>query len=349
MLNYVPGGMGGSETYAAEITRELDRRPEIELIRMVSGDADGVIRGGEELTVPRVRGGHSTRDRVLSLLSGVVGDRRCRAVMRSADVVHYPFTVPMPIARGRAPSVCSVMDVQHLDLPHAFSWAEREYRHFAYDKGARRAAAVLTISEFCKQRIIEHLDVGPERVFVAPLGVDAEFFGAVRAPREEFVLYPARHWPHKNHARLIEAMHVVRRRRPGLRLVLSGQAGLRGSPEWVENRGLVSRDELRSLYATAACLVFPSLYEGFGLPPLEAMAARCPVAVSRVGALPEVCGDAAVWFDPYDVAAIAAAIESAMDMGERQVSAASERARSFTWQRCTDLHLEAYRFAQSRH
>lgn len=347
MLNYVPGGMGGSETYAAEIARELDARPDVEVVRIVSGAAAGVMRGGEEIAVPRVRGGHSTAARVASLLAGAVADRRSRAAVRSADVVHYPFTVPVPVLPGLGRSVVSLLDVQHLDLPHFFPRAEREYRRVTYDWAARRAGSVVTISEFCKQRIVEHLGVRPERITVAPLAVDADFFGALTALRERFVFYPARHWPHKNHERLFQAMELVRRRHPDLRLVLSGQDGLTDAPPWVENRGRVSREQLRELYATAACLVFPSLYEGFGLPPLEAMAAGCPVASSNAGSLPEVCGDAAVMFDPYDVPSMAAAIESALEMGERQVAAAAEWAGTFTWAACAERHLEAYHSTQS--
>ena len=127
------------------------------------------------------------------------------------------------------------------------------------------------------------------------------------------MLYPARGWPHKNHARLLEAMELVRREVPELRLVLTGGGleALGELPPWVDNRGLVSRAELVGSTSAPSCLVFPSRYEGFGLPPLEAMASGCPVAAARAGSLPEICGDAATMFDPDDAAEMAAAVLAA--------------------------------------
>ena len=116
--------------------------------------------------------------------------------------------------------------------------------------------------------------------------------------REPFLLYPARRWPHKNHERLFEAFALVRRERPELRLVLTGGGEFGSVPDGVEVLGHVPRPQLVGLLQRASALVFPSLYEGFGQPPLEAMACGCPVACSNAGALPEVVGDAALLFDP---------------------------------------------------
>jgi glycosyltransferase involved in cell wall biosynthesis len=162
------------------------------------------------------------------------------------------------------------------------------------------------------------------------------------------VLYPARVWPHKNHARLVDAMRLVRRTHPGMRLVLTGGGTelLPDLPDWVEARGNVPGSELPRLYATAACLAFPSLYEGFGQPPLEAMAAGCPVAAGAAGSLPEVCGDAAVMFDPEDVEAIAHGIEQALTDRDALVARGHERVRRFTWQRCAEATVAAYRSVQ---
>ena len=136
------------------------------------------------------------------------------------------------------------------------------------------------------------------------------------------MLYPARGWKHKNHARLIDAMRLVRSRHPEMRLVLTGGGldALGELPDWVDRRGLVSDEELRDLYRRAGVLAFPSLYEGFGLPPLEAMASGCPVAASDAGSLPEVVGRYAVLFDPLSPESIAGGIEEAMADGPRPVA-----------------------------
>ena len=158
-----------------------------------------------------------------------------------------------------------------------------------------------------------------------------------------FLLYPANRWPHKNHERLFEALALLRRGRPELRLVLTG-SGHEGKPvpAGVDVRGRVSADELVELYRTAGALVFPSLYEGFGYPPLEAMACGCPVACSSVCSLPELVGDAAVLFDPQSPEAIAEGIDRAL--GDAGLPAHGlERAARFTWEACVLAHEVVYR------
>jgi glycosyltransferase involved in cell wall biosynthesis len=274
-----------------------------------------------------------------------------RASMSSADVVHFPFTVPVPRPSRRQAMVQSLHDVQHLDLPQLFSRAERAYRRRFYDEAAKRADVVVTISEFAKSRMVDLLGIAPERVVVAHLGVDTAAFVPNSGERGNFVLYPARGWEHKNHSRLIAAMVILRARIPGIRLVLTG-GGLESIgevPDWVDRRGLVGVDELHALYRSASALAFPSLYEGFGLPPLEAMASGCPAAVSRAGSIPEVCGNAAVYFDPLDPGAIADGIEEAIGRREELSVIGAEQVAQFTWTRCRDLHVAAYRQARAIH
>jgi len=259
--------------------------------------------------------------------------------------VHFPFTIPVPRPRRGQAFVQTLLDVQHLDLPQLFSRPELAFRRRYYEGAARHADAVITISEFARQRMIELLGIPAERIRVAHLGVDADQFQPNSGPREEFVLYPARGWKHKNHARLLEAMAAVRVVRPGMRLVLTGGGleSLGEIPDWVDVRGLVSGGELRELYRQAAVLAFPSLYEGFGLPPLEAMASGCPVAASAAGSIPEVCGDAAVLFDPEDPESIAAGILEALARSEELTRLGFEQVRLFTWERCRDVHVDVYR------
>ena len=206
---------------------------------------------------------------------------------------------------------------------------------------------MITISEFAKKQIVMHLGLDPDRVFVAPLGVDVAAFTPNLGDREPFVYYPARGWPHKNHARLFEAVALLRETHPDLRLVLTGGAldSLGPVPEWVDVRGLVPFDEVRRLYRTASALVFPSLYEGFGLPPLEAMASGCPVAASTAGSLPEVCGDAAILFDPTDPEAIATATAEAIARRAELQPLGLARVANFTWEACMRVHEQTYAFA----
>ena len=348
MLTLVPGAMGGSETYARALTRELAGSSDVDATAFVAAIGAGFSQGVPERVVPGVDGGGSTRSRLTTLVQAARRRRAIRASWADAAVVHYPFTAPVPRPAASTAVVVSLLDVQHRDLPDLFSRAERAYRRRFYDAAARRADVVVTISEFAKSRIVALLGIDPERIVVAPLGVDASEFEPNLGPRENFLLYPARGWPHKNHAALFEAFSLLRAQDASLRLVLTGGAldGLGAVPAGVEVRGLVGRSELRQLYRTARALVFPSLYEGFGLPPLEAMASVCPVAASRAGALPETCGDAAVLFDAHRPEAIADGVHEAFARSDDLRERGLVRARSFTWAACATAHERAYRQAE---
>jgi glycosyltransferase involved in cell wall biosynthesis len=134
----------------------------------------------------------------------------------------------------------------------------------------------------------------------------------------------------------------LRRARPELRLVLTGEGDFGALPGGVESRGRVSADELVELYRGAAALVFPSLYEGFGMPVVEAMACGCPVASSNVTSLPEVVGDAARLFDPHDPEAIAAAVDEVLRDPAPWIARGLERAKLFTWDACARAHDKVY-------
>lgn len=348
LLTLVPGGMGGSETYVRELARELAARDRVETSVLVPGNVEGGYRG--EIPIPQVRIGPSIAARLWAILQALRSGRRIRASM-VGEVVHYPFTIPVPSPNRAQATVITVHDVQHRDLPELFSVPERMFRYFLYDRPARKAELVVTVSAFAKQGIVRHLGIPADRVRVIPLAVNIDEFTPNLGVRGDFVLYPARGWKHKNHLALVEAMRILRSTRPGMRLVLTGGAleSLGDLPDWVEVRGNVPRAELRELYRSASVLAFPSLYEGFGLPPLEAMASGCPVAASDEGSLPEVCGDAAVYFDPKDPADIAHGILEAIARSGELAEAGLARVREFSWSRCAGDHEAAYREAASRH
>lgn len=350
MTTLVPGEMGGSETYGRALTRHLGESTDLDVTVLLSRRAAGFSEGVPEYVVRHVSGGGSTSARIRTLAQSGMPGRSLRNQISAADVVHYPFSVPLPRARRGTPVVQTLHDVQHHDLPELFSRTERHYRAMFYDRAARRADTILTVSDFCKRRIVKQLSISPERVRVAHLGVDTDVYTPYTGRREPFVLYPARGWPHKNHRRLIEAIALVREHHPDLRLVLTGGdlAALGDLPAWVEPRGLVSHDELRDLYRRAACLAFPSLYEGFGLPPLEAMASGCPVAAASSGSLPEICGDAAVLFDPHDPAAIARGVSEALDRVRDLSARGIDRVHAFTWRACAAVHAEVYHAVAER-
>jgi glycosyltransferase involved in cell wall biosynthesis len=344
MLTLVPGGMGGSETYARSLCRALSGQHEIEATAFVAASGSDAGEGLETRVVSEYPSGTSAVAKVGGMAVGIARRGSIARHFRGIDVVHYPFTVPVP--RLPLPSVVTVHDLQHLDLPNLFSRQRRLYRRVAYDRAARRADTVVVPSAFVRSRAEDLLGLDPSRVNVVPHGVDHAVFSPSGAPREPFVLYPARVWPHKNHARLLAAFALLRRSHPELTLVFTGAGteALAGQP-WVSARGVVSQLELVRLYGRASLVVFPSLYEGFGAPPLEAMACGTPVAAANSGSIPEVCGDAAVLFDPNHAEAIAAGMSEALDRAHELSRSGVARAAHFTWQASAAGHEQAYRRA----
>jgi len=340
LLTFVPGELGGSETYVRELLRNLERDGQHSYHVLLPSLAPELAAGLPSEVAPEYRAGRTIPRRLLAMTEAAVRPGRLRARLAGSDVVHYPLTLRLPpVSR---PTVTSLLDVQHLDLPQMFSRAERAFRAVAWARSVRSSDRVIVISEFVRDRAVAKLGLDPELIRVIHLGVDHERLGPGSAPREDFLLYPARRWPHKNHDRLFAAFALLRRDRPDLRLVLTGGGDFSDVPEGVEARGHVTTAEVDDLMRRAAALVFPSLYEGFGLPPLEAMACGCPVASSDAGSLPEVVGDAARLFDPFRPEAIAEAVEDVLRDPDEWSRRGLERASLFSWARTAREHEAVY-------
>ena len=344
MLTLVPGGMGGSESYARSLCRALASSSKVDAIAFVSAAATDAGSGLDTRIVPEYSGGTSAAGKAAGLAAGIMRHRKIRERFTGIDVVHYPFTVPIPSVPAR--SVVTLHDLQHRDLAHLFTRSTRAFRRVTYDRAARHADIVIVPSGFVRDRAEALLGLDRSRIKVVPHGVDESVFFPSELAREPFVLYPARVWPHKNHSRLVAAFALLRRSRPELTLVLTGTgteafSGVAG----VSARGAVPQATLVELYRTASCVVFPSLYEGFGAPPLEAMACGTAVAASSAGSLPEVCGNAAVLFDPNDTEAIASGVSEALDRSRDLSELGVARAAQFSWTAAAKGHELAYQEA----
>ena len=342
LLTLVPDVVGGSERYARELTKALARVGEHEYRVFVPAIAPDAGDGLPSQVVPEYRASRTMPGRVaaMSLAVAFPGRLLRRMDVRSLDALHVPLSVMIPRVSD-PPAATTVHDLQHELYPEFFSRSELAYRKLVYGWTLKRSRIVIAISEHARQGLIERHELEPERVRTIHHGLDHDRFRPDGRPREPFLLYPAGGWRHKNHERLFEAFAQVRRERPELRLVLTGFGAGRALPAGIESRGRVSDDELVELYRSASCLVFPSLYEGFGLPALEAMACGCPVAVARATSLPEVCGDAAEYFDPLSPEDMAAAIVRALGGGRVELGLA--RAAGFSWDACARAHDAVYR------
>jgi glycosyltransferase involved in cell wall biosynthesis len=340
LLTLDPSTVGGTQTYAGGLVQALASHGSLDYRVYVSEIAP---EGGGELRTVVVRefpAGRSRLGRIAGLTRATLaGGRLRRALGREhAAAFHFPLTVMLP--HVDAPAATTVHDLQHEAFPRFFSRAQLTYRRQMYGRSVRASRIVIAVSKHVRGDLVARLGYPRERVRVIYHGIDRERFTPDGREREPFLLYPANWWPHKNHELLLEAFALARRERPELRLVLTGSGHPASLPEGVASVGRVPDQRLVDLYRSAAALVFPSLYEGFGLPPLEAMACGCPVAISRVASLPEVCGEAAVYFDPTSVDDIARGIA---DVLERPASGGPERAALFTWEEFAHRHDAVYR------
>jgi glycosyltransferase involved in cell wall biosynthesis len=343
LLTLVPGISGGSETYVRGLTSGLARsgRGHYRVF------APTIAADGWPLPTTVIDSYAASRTmfgRIRAMSKALVwpGPIKGELELSKLRVMHFPLTVTLP-GIDHPPIVTTIHDVQHEYQPQFFSRAELAYRRYLYPRAVRTSARIITVSHHAKTAIVERLGAEPDNVRVIHHGVDTEELRPGSAAREPFILYPANSWPHKNHQRLFDAFQLVREREPGLRLILTGHGhDNRPLPPGAEALGLVPRPRLVELYQQASMLVFPSLYEGFGQPVIEAMACGCPVACSNATALPEVCGDAARLFDPTSVEAIADAILDVISHPTDLVARGLERARSFTWARNVREHDDVY-------
>jgi glycosyltransferase involved in cell wall biosynthesis len=281
-------------------------------------------------------------------------------------VYHAPaYTAPL---FGATPVVLTIHDVSYARQPAWYPYRRDPLRRAFYRHSACRAQQIITDSEFSRGEIVAAYGTNPQRMHVIPCGVSPAFHPAPRdrprpldlVPAEPYVLHVGDLHLRRNLAAALRAVIGVRRRHAGLAslgLVLAGadrgggadlvrEASRAGHQGAVLLAGVVTEERLLALYQHADAFVYPSRYEGFGLPLLEAMACGRPVIASTAGALPEIVGDAGILCDPDDEPGFSGAVEQALlapgtanELGAR----ARKRAQSFTWRRTAEQTLEVYR------
>ncbi|MBS1847485.1 MAG: glycosyltransferase family 4 protein [Actinobacteria bacterium] len=369
-LNFLwirPGIVGGSEVSAVATANALRRRPEGELDLRVY--AQGSFRRAHPDVARRIptRTVDVPRD---SLAARVAPEstwlvRRARA--DRVDLVHFYGGVVAPGFRG--PSLLTIHDVQPLEDGSTFGALKRTWLRRMIPSSVDRATVVAVPSEFVRNRLLSLTDANPADVVVVHHGTEPISEAAERTLPDPgtvrrtyrlvgpYVLYPAITYSHKNHITLIEAFARVVGSRPGLTLVLAGGAGEAdaqvseaierfGIGSSVRRVGRIPGADLAVLLREAAVVGFPSRYEGFGLPVLEAFAFDTPVVAAAAGSLPEVVGDAGVLVDADDVEgwveALLGSVDGAQD-GEEATQRRRARVDHFSWDRVVDELVPAYR------
>jgi glycosyltransferase involved in cell wall biosynthesis len=258
---------------------------------------------------------------------------------REVDVLHCPsFRGPL---RASAPLVVTVHDLAVLRHPEAFNRWTRTYSRALVPRVVRAAQRVIAVSEFTKRELIDVLGVAEERIRVVPNAVGAPFVPEGPRADGDYVLAVGTLEPRKNLPRLAEAA-----RRAGRELRVVGARGwgdVNIPGEGVRFLGFVSDDELARLYRGALCVAYLSIYEGFGIPELEALACGAPVVTSAGTPMEEVAGGAAVLVDPHDTGAVAAGIGVAIARRDELAALGPERAGPYSWDASAQATADVYR------
>ncbi len=293
---------------------------------------------------------------------------------RPVDILHVQYTAP-PFCP--APVVAMIHDLAFEHLPETFTRRGKAQLRLTVRHTARHAAQILTVSEFSRQDIINTYRLPPDRITVTHNGCEAQFTPQPTSDREaetikqkfgirrDYLLAVGSVQPRKNLIRLLRAYAMLREQQPGFQL----QLVIVGRQLWLYKEilreikqqnfaadvivtGYASDEDLPALYRSAVALVYPSLFEGFGLPPLEAMACGTPVITSDCSSLPEVVGKAAILVNPYEEADLAQAIwkltnDPALRAQLRQ--AGIQQAKQFTWQTTAEKTLAIYQTVVHQH
>jgi len=352
-LYLIPGGVGGTEIYLRGLLgalAEIDRANQYFVFTNRETGPDLTPARPNFTSVPQPIHAASRPVRILWEQTALP----LEAARLQLDVLLNPgFTAPLFAGR---PQVTVFHDLQHIRHPEYFRWFDLPFWKMLLFGSAHVSEVLLAGSPATARDVLRHYRLPAGKVRVALLGVDAIFFELARRRRPEpFLLAVSTLHPHKNLDGLLRAFAEFHSARPEFRLTVCGLHGFFTGPllELRERLGLagvvdfpgwIPRHELHELYARAWAFVYPSFFEGFGIPVVEAMAAGVPTACSDIEPLAGIAGDAALRFDPRDPAAIVAALRRIAEdepLRQRLAEAGPRRASQFSWRRCAEVALEA--------
>ena len=360
LLWLVPGVVGGSEEYTTRTLQGLAELDPADLdvtvfaLRPFIQAHPEVTEAFETVTLPLT--GREKSVRVAAESSWL--QYMCRR--QGIELMHHAGGIMPPMRT--IPGVLTIHDLQPLLMPEHFSPVKRNFSRIAVPRSIRAARLVLTPSEHARQSVIDVVEFPADRVVVVPHGIEPETGPPDPAAEADirrrhdldrpFFLFPAITYPHKNHVLLVRALAEV----PDALLVLTGgqaqmedaiaaEAEEQGVADRVRRLGRIPRADLDLLYGMAAALAFPSTFEGFGAPVLEAMNRGCPVLAADATALPEVVGDAGVLLPAEDEEAWAEAMNRILhddDQRRELTDAGRARARDYNWKRSAEALVSAY-------
>jgi glycosyltransferase involved in cell wall biosynthesis len=349
-LYLIPGGVGGTEIYLRCLLAGLARVDSLNRYVVFTNRETGrdlVPEAENFIWAPQPVTAKSRPARIVwEQVALPIGVAR-----RKLDVLFNPgFTAPIFCA---CPMVTVFHDLQHKRHPEYFRWWEHPFWRFFLFAAAHRSARLIAVSEATAADLRAVYRLPASVITVVPHGVDPEFFRLRWRPAAPpYILCVSTLHPHKNLERLVEAFAIFRRERPEFRLVMAGMRGFHaeeleklreslGLEAVVEFTGWIERKRLYELYAGAAAFMYPSTFEGFGMPVLEALAAGIPTGCSAIEPMASVAGGAALQFDPDDTAALVDAMRRLTSDGEQHAKLGPVRAGEFSWDSAARATLKA--------
>ena len=350
-----PGKIGGAEQYVRNIISVMGNKEGIELTLFLNETALGLF---ENENPERIR---------CVCVPYQIPRASCLYEYYIAKYGLQVLFCPLfyiPYESCSIPIVTSILDIQYEYYPEYFTSDLLQYRRDETKKALINSAAIITISEFSKKTMLDKLGADGEKIYVTYLNSDSSFDDKVNAEKnkemkkklpEHYFFYPANGWAHKNHKRLIDAYKILKEKHDTkCKLVLTGNAfndknGLMSCIR--ENKlesdvitlGYIDQKDMPYVFVNAEMLVFPSLFEGFGIPLVEAMRMGTPIACSDCGSIPEIAGDAAIMFNALDAADMAEKIhrlEADIELQEELREKGYQRARIFSWKKSAEQTLE---------
>lgn len=346
LVPFFPGKMGGAEQYIRNVICKLEAYEDIEIYLFLNENGMTAFEPKERLQTFQIKLEIPHAPQLVSLIE-----------VLAIDVWFCPLFHLIP-EECPVPSVVAVFDIQQDYFPEYFDATELAQRQKQTAATMERADKIITISEFSKQTIIEKYNVSPGKISVTWLDADSCFDDTRNAKvsieqelPHRYAVFPANSWPHKNHLRLLEAYSILKEQgKASFKLVFTGfksksrveveryilQSSLENDVCYL---GYISQSQMPVVFRNACMLVFPSLFEGFGIPLVEAMKSSIPIACSNCTSLPEIAGDAAIFFDPmnpFDIADKMDRLNRDISLRKELIAKGDSRKKLFSWDQCAE-------------
>lgn len=348
LTNLYPGKIGGAEQYVRNVLHEMSQMEGIEVYAFVNSVAYPTFTDEGCVQIKKLNDEENRDTQLLFWIDYL-----------NIDILFCPLFFIAP-EKSPIPAVASILDVQHEFFPQYFAPKVLKEIRKSTASTLAQADGILTISEYSKETIIDKYNIADEKIAVTYLNSDGAFDKDISEEKKQqlkdkigadYIFYPANTWPHKNHINLLRAYKILKDKyHIKHKLVFTGDSKQRKKDidnYILENNldddiiylGYLPQEDMPAVFANATVLAFPSVFEGFGIPLVEAMRAKVAIACSRCGSIPEVAGDAAIYFDANDPEDIAAKINELIENKQLRgelIEKGTQIAKKYSWKKCAE-------------